>query len=469
MSFKGKEEMYHCAPREECNERFRNCKDKKVRCLEAGSVDTCLISYKPRLLHVNPDFRDCDDNCFRCLDDALKHVRLNHGGYVVKLSKGIHHLRVNVENTVDRLTIIGDPSPVKGVPFINGQRFSPSIIDTVPEYDYRIGKGPYRVTANGRKIKVSGECDPDFTSVCEGDRVGFLFSDREEGRGQIIDFRVKCAKGNTITLDDNFGLNRALFVGEGFFIYPNVVIDANCPRKIYVTENLEFRGVVLDSSPSLVVFGGITTKLKNCVISGYLRLQGKIFTSIPNVTTGLVIWMGPSSGMMAFQGVLGAKASMVFSGNDGAYVPGCVFSLCRIAGAVINGGKAHFDTCDFFLNEIGIRASAGAAVHIPGSHFIENIIAINAFYNSTISSETGGEVGLADASENPVFIDNRLTMGAEWGSFFYVANIFLKKAAEDPYIRIDGRVRNSPEENPPDSLGNAGSFVADKPNPFSGI
>ncbi|QIN54289.1 hypothetical protein [Cedratvirus kamchatka] len=470
MAHKNKEDMFKkCGPQAQCEERLCN-KDKAVRNLEAFSVDTCLFSFKPRLLTVDPCYKGRDENVFTCLDDAILSLRRNRGGYVIKLSPGTHRLSKNVELTVDNLSIIGDTSPVKGVPYINGARFSSTLIDIVPRYDSRIGKGPFRVTINSRKIKVSGDCDPDFSSIREGDEIGFLFSDREEGEGEIRRFRVSSAKGNTITLAEDFGLGRDLFVGEGFFIYPNTRIETICPRKIYVTGILEFAGITFDTVIPFVVGAGIYTSFRNCVFEGVIFLFGQTITSIPNVTTGSFLWTATAWGQMAFQGVLGVRARMIFNGNVGATVWGSVFSLCRIGGGAINGGECHFDDCDFFLNEIAIRLSSGASAHVPGARFIENIVAVNGFYNSTLSSEAGNVFGLsALIGDRPEFINNRLTFGAEWATIFNVSNLILTKALEDPYIRLDGRIRQNPSENPEDALGNAGSFVADKPNPYAGI
>ncbi len=173
---------------------------------------------------------------------------------------------------------------------------------------------------------------------------------------------------------------------------------------------------------------------------------------------------------MTFQGVLGPLAVVIFNGNPGVSFSGCVVSLCRVGVAVINGGKAHFDYGDFFLNETGIRATSGSSVHIVGAYFRENIVAVNGFYNSSISSESAAVFGVQEViSGAPLFINNRLTMGAEWGTFYNVSNIKVEKLEGDPYVRLDGRLRATPADNPNDSLGNAGSFIADGPNQFAGI
>lgn len=458
-----------CRVTPECEERQKfSCKEKCLRRLLAYDVDTCHLSYKPRLLYVDPCSKSCEENVFKTLDEALCHTYKYHGGYVIKLSPGTHKLRTNLLERVDNLTIIGDTNPLAGVPFINGQRLEKELINVVPHYDIRIGKGPYRVTVNAHKIKVYGECNPDFSCLCEGYRVGFVFSSREEGAGEIRNFKIKCARGNTITLDENFGLSRPLFVGEGFFIYPNTAIETSCPQKIFVTNILEFAGIYFNVANPFAVGAGIYTRYRNCVIDGTIYQEYVVNTSIPNVIIGTFIFSGSATGVMAFQGILGKRGRIVSDGSVGGDILACTFSLCELGAGIFNGGKSHFHSCDFFLNEGALRVTSGSVVHIPGCFFIDNIVAVNAFYNSTISSKAGARYGLTHLGDAPRFINNRLTFGAEWGTFYNVANLILEKPEEYTYLRIDGRIRQNPNENPDDSLGNAGSFVADKPNQYAG-
>lgn len=475
MTRLGKEDMKRCGQKAECEERRKCGKDKRIRCLEAYSINTCLISYMPRLIHVDKCFEDkeCDEFRFNCLDSALSSLRQNAGGYVIRLGRGTYRLNTDVCLGTDYLSIIGDTSPVKGVPFINGQRFYTGLIETIPRYNYRMGKGPYRVMATGAKIRVCGSdgCDPDFSTVCEGDKIGFLFANRVAETGEIIEYTVVCAKGNVITVDSSFGLNRELFEGEGFYIYPHTRIETGCPRKIFTTMRLEYAGINFCLGSVFATGAGTYMTMRNCVVSGNIFfLRGAIITSIPNVIISTFLFSDTGYGLMVYQGVLGPEASIAFDGNPGASVNGSVFSLCRVGGAVINGGTAHFGSSDFFLNETAIRASSGANVHIPGAHFKENIIAVNGFYNSSISSEAGQIVGLENIiGGSPLFVKNRLTIGAEWGTFVNVSNIELVKLEGDPYVRLDGRLRPTVSDNPNDSLGNAGSFVADRPNQYAGI
>ena len=459
----------NCGPRPDCEDRQRfPHKEKCIRKVLAYDVDTCHISYKPRLLFVDSHAKTCQDNVFRSLDEALRNTYKYHGGYVIKLSRGTHKLKYNVLERVDNLTIIGDTNPLVGVPFINGQRLDKTLIDYVPHYDIRIGKGPYRVTINSRKLKVCGECNPDFSSLCEGDRIGFVFSDKEEGFGEIKNFTIKSAKGNTITLGEEFGFSRPLFIGEGFFVYPNTAIETDCPQRIFVTGILEFAGIFFNVVNPFSVGAGIYTRYRNCLIDGSIYQEYTINCSIPNVIIGTFIWAGNCTGTMAFIGVLGWKGRLIYDGNPGGTVWSSTFSLCELGAGVFNGAKCHFDSCDFFLNDGALRVSTGSIAHVPGSHFRDNIVAINAFYNSTISSKAGLRYGLSILGDAPRFINNRLTFGAEWGTFFNVANLILEKPVQYDYIRLDGRIRKNPSENPDDSLGNAGSFIADKPNIYAG-
>lgn len=463
--------LNQCGPRAECENRKKNGKNKQYGTICSYEVDTCLIKWKPRLLYVNPKFRSGqlnDPNCFACLDEALKSLKVNHGGYVIKLSPGIHRLNTNVEQTVDYLSIIGDTSPVKGVPFINGQRLSSDNIAIVPRYDTRIGKGPYSVSINSRTLTVSARCNPDFSSVCAGDQIGLLLQDPVTELGVITRYSVREARGNTITMDSDFGLNRPLIPGEGFFIYPNTTIETACSRKIFATERVEFTGILFNTTPMFVVgaFGGYTS-LRNCVIEGYYFHHGWMNSSIPNIITGTFIWSFTGIGYAAFQGILGQNARVIFNGNPGAGFISSTISLTPVGMEALNSGNAHFDGSDFFRNQTAVRVTSGGSVHIPAARFIENIVALNGFYNSAASSEAGINLNPRDAE--PYFYNNKLTMGAEWGTMFNVSNIRLVKLDGDPYVRLDGRFRENPEENPEDALGNAGSFIADKPNPYAGI
>lgn len=451
----------------EQDERRAWTKCGEFNTIRAYEIDTLAISFKPRLLIVDPDCKQ--EGVFRCLDDAICALRPNHGGYVIKLKEGcVHELGVDVPQTVDFLKIIGDVSPVKGVPFLQDQHFDPEGIEIAPRYDYKIGKGPYNLTINGTTITINGSCNPKLDSICQGSRVGFVSTDALTGLNSLSQYKVESACGNKIVLDSSFGLNRPLLSGEGIFVYPRTTLKTVCSRKIFPTQRLEFAGLLFDTVPSFVcgTYGGYTS-LENCVLQGYYFHQGTMNSSIPNIITGTFIWSFSGTGAMMYQGIVGPGSNVIFNGNPGAGMINCIFSHNTNGLQAVNSAKVHADSSDFYRNVTGAFLNSGSSVHIPGTNFRNNQIGVNMFYNSVVSSENG--IGIDEEGAIPHMDNNTLTIGAEWGSFASLSNLSLRKRECDPYIRLDGRTRISKLDNPPDALGNAGSFVADSPNRFAGI
>ena len=126
------------------------------------------------------------------LDKALRSIGGNPFGYTVKLRSKCHMVSNDHQLDLAFLRIEGDPAPFKGVGYIHKLGQWNLSRNYVQEYNANIGglapwhvelvEGSYGGHSHGGHIAVRGAdgCDPDFSSVCPGDKL-VLFRIPEEG------------------------------------------------------------------------------------------------------------------------------------------------------------------------------------------------------------------------------------------------------------------------------------------------
>jgi len=360
-----------------CFERLQNFrKCGEFRRLEVYDLDTCLLSYNPRLLMVPSDD-------FRTLDDALDHIGKYQGGYVIKLCPGTHHISRNICDAVDSLEIIGDCSPNVGVGYLQGARLPLSIQAELPCLIQANTGFPYfKLTVTEREITVIGATNPDFSSMCPGRKVGILHQD-----GTIVDNEVVCVKGNSITLKDDPELNPDPIIGEGFFIYPDVIIKSEqINLRIITSQSLVIQGCdIRIPYPFIAGTSGQTMDLRHNVIFNVI-IYGYYDISRPNVYLGLGVCGQASQGRAIFQSFLGSEARLIGDSNPNSTWIASFFSCTNNGVKIQNGGSFNLLGSSFLNNLLGLQVTTFSSATIQGASFIGNKFAMNAFYMSNISS-----------------------------------------------------------------------------------
>lgn len=317
------------------------------------------------------------------LDAALRCVQSFKGGYVIKLCPGEYCLNENVCGSVDDLEIIGDCSPNVGVGYIQGARqpFSVGGILTCA-ITQDVGFPPFRLTVNAREISVTGSTNPNFSSMCAGRKVGILHVN-----GVITDTVIVATRGNSIIVKDDPALNPDPFIGEGFFIYPDVTIKSEqAELRLNPLNTLVIQGCVLKLPfPFVAGVPGSYMDLRHNVIYN-LGIFGYYNITEPNVYLGIVTASPGTQGRALFQSFLGVEARLVFDSSAGSawYV---TFFCATLNGCKLqNGAMVNLLGSSFYDNLLGLQVTTQSSCAIQGTAFVGNKFAMNCFYQSNISS-----------------------------------------------------------------------------------
>jgi len=455
---------------QDCLERCGECAKRKrdyqgddcIRTLKAYSIDTCLIEYRPRLINVPSKKFSCIDDAFRCLSP-------NKGGYVIKLAPGIHNLNVNVCLNVDYLHIIGDCCPFVGKPYINS--CGPSVTYD-PEYcapcqaspfNDIAGQGPYTITVSGRKLIINGLTPPRFDTLkgaCCNRVLRAVHRD-----GSLTQHSIKDGSGNTIIVGTDVGFGNNPYLGEGFYIEPNVIVNLEGETNYIIpTHMLKLDGIMWNGSGYLVCgTPGLYMDMRNCLETFTLRIHpiGRYYFTQSNVFTGRVYLTAASIGTAWYQGIVGVQARLIGQGNAPSSWRFCVFANSQHAAKAEVGSHIDFFGSQFVNNCIALSATNGAIAIITAALFCGNRFAMMSLYMSMITSY---KTGFTERVEYPPIIqDNFYAMVANWSSMVIVTRACFKNNKH--HAMIDSRTHTTAESVPVGSYGTEYSMVLDTANP----
>ena len=443
-----------CVPRtSECAFRKRNLKGevnpKKVTTYE---VDTCLISYKPRLITIG-------SKRYPTLDDALCALEPYKGGYVILLKEGVHCISASLCLSVDYLHFIGDCSNLVGVFFGNTNRLTPVDIHTIcqnPDTTY----GIVRVSVSGRTIRVRGSIkDPDFSTLCPGRRVSILHCD-----GTFTETFIDGVCGNSITLRTEPGFNPEVNPGEGFYIHPNVILTSRCvDLKILTTHRLIFEGLEIQIPfPFTAGTPGLYMDIRHSVLLN-LHITGDYYITEPNVFLGLTVLTSDSNGQAVDQAFLGREARLL-GDNNGTATWYRTWIVSTINGSkMINRGNINLFGSNLINNCLALQVHAGSNATIQGVSFENNRFAVVAFYGSNVSSyHIDGD---PEESFRPYFFNNFVAANVGYNSHMLVPNSIMDNNTH-AFI-IDSQFRSTLESNPVGNYGPYYSIVIPIVNPVA--
>lgn len=452
-----------CFDEEESSECFNPCSYKQSpicpRKVKTFKLDTCLISFKQRVLEVG-------DGCrYPTLDHALTMIKPNKGGYILKLRPGIHNLSRDYCLKTDDLTIIGDDCcPFSGFFYMQGgNHHVTSDFESCQElcpYDCKVlGEGPFSISTSGRRVIVKGvNITPNFSSACVGRSVGIVHTNGDLSQGEIIS-----ACGHSISVNADTGFGDTSIAGEGFFFYPNVIIrSATENPHITTTGRLTFVGVVFDGSDITIGSSGGVLSLKNCVsdIKPHLHITGRYDFTCPNTFLGTVFLAPSSSGTAFYQAVVGRNANLlVDSSGFHAWKYG-FFCSTQIGAKLINSAEICFKGSQFVNNSQGISANAGTQATIYSTYFYGNnyaIVGINRCFFSSIPSDNSPTTNFI-----PVFRENKLVFIANICTIIIVPNATIENNTS--YAVIDSTNYPTVEANIAGQFGRAFSLIIDSAN-----
>ena len=394
-----------CGP---CAYRKKNLKDCiSPKSVTTHEVDTCLLSYKPRLIQVPSDKYPTLDSAVDCLEERK-------GGYVIVLKPGCHTLTKTICNTVDDLTIIGDCSPFVGTAFIHSCR--DRRIDT-PQADLELfcgsnvvsshekgedptGLGPSQLFISGRQITVQGARNPDFSSVCPGQKVVMILAD-----GSLATTTILKSAGNTLTFAE-MALSSPAVRGEGFFLVPNVaIVNNNIPVKISTSDSLIIHGVVLGIPGQYGSLGGFS--LENCVVTAPIAIIQYYNFQSANVYLNFTRLASSSNGEALFQTFAGFNARLFGETISASSWKFSIFTSCRNGCTFENGSAVMLFGSDWINCLVGLLLRAQSFANVQTCYFCNNQHAIVAAYRSTFSSHYIEEPSPLTAVH---FYDNKYAM-----------------------------------------------------------
>lgn len=458
-------------------ERLNNCKSKEYRTVSAYNVDTYNISYRKRILEV-------PSREYPTLDDAMRSLQLNAGGYVIKLMRDTEHeLNGTSCYQVDDLIIEGDCDKFSGKCyaqrcFWDERRPRPVSKYPVCEYlqDRAVGNSSWTVRAYGSKITVSavnhmGEPDP-HNDPCFDDincRNVVLFGPRGEmicttanGRGNSISVGATPPFIDVPSLPvDNNGFQPYIprCGAYGFYFPPNVRIKSNIEDiQITTTNSLRIVGCQLDMANlfSINALNG-TTVLSGCVITRALAFtQGRVTCPDSNVWTS-VCYVGPGvTGQFYNQFVIGINGHVTCDGAQMAWYYGIYAGNLHGCDAT-NGGTLSLLGSEFSNNCTAVTANFGSTISIPDCRFCCNYYCLLATYNSNITSQPISIPGydLTRVFQAPWFINSVTLVVAFMQSMVVVPN--LQQRHNLIAAIVDGCVHTTFESIPIDMIGQRGS------------
>lgn len=461
-----------CIQKGECYHRVKCQKDDICpRSVKTYSVDTCLFSYKPRLLVV-PSKR------YPNIDCAIRSLSERKGGYVIRLKPGTHNVTTDICGTVDRLEILGDCCPFVGMAYINGCGLRNILLPELCSNGCSpcgsstglppiLGRGPFTITFSGRRINIQGPDNPDFSALPKGQLVGVVHRD-----GTVTVSEVVCGNGNMITFTSDIGvssiINRASgveqgFIGEGIFFLPNTVLTGGANWQL--SEKLTIRGVYFQGGQWVFGTHGLYVDVGHCAsaVGSLIYIIGIYRWPRPNTFLDEVVVDPASMGVTYFQTFAGADARLTIDCAGSNAWRAAIFTSCRGGARVINGGRCDFDSSAWVNCCLGLAAIAGGHASAHHTEFCGNRFACFALYDSTITSYPVEE--LEAATSPPAFRANRFATAAQWNSF-----IILEQATllQNTWVAIlDGKTFRQAEALPLGHYGTLYSLIQLTGNPFA--
>lgn len=333
-------------------------------------------------------------------------------GYVILLAPGEYDVCQNVHLDVNKLVIAGQWTPTMSNAYIqNGGTGQPILPTFSSQYNFNEGGlGPWQVETCRNVLTVtgsaSGSVNPNFESLCPGDKVMFYHNDDTLTTHQVVD-----TKKNQIWLDSeikNTTNKTPVEMGEGFWVSPRTTVNFNGEQKLLVQERLELRGLKINTPPdpqgaAVLVMGADAgyTQLSHCWNNGRMHIEtGDMDTNEPNIHNFLSIgngvkgtnylsgFIGSGSHLAAVSGGMLAHSYSTWSGNN--------------AGVQLTGSEGNMPLCDFLNCTNGIAAGT-SRVHYQGSKFRNNTRALQLQSSQSISRRNP-----VAAVESPFFENCRI-------------------------------------------------------------
>ncbi len=368
-----------------------DCKGKECRVKWPPCVrDKCGTDSKLTHIFVPGDF--CS------LDDALRCLSTKKTGYVIHLRpRGIYTLSKDFTMDIHTLRIQGDCDPVKGVGYIHklGQWDKAKLFDE--QFNgCKGGVAPWKLKictafeCAGSIISVNGCKNPDFSKLCNKDKIMFHHKD-----GTLSKHTVKCGFRNKIFLWDEVQLEEnekghpEIRQGEGFFVLPSVIIKTKCRQKLTVQKRMEYQGISFKTEP-LFVTGATagSSEVENCVIFKNYVNVGTMDWYKPNVIVGKFSMMEGYGGVAFFQTALGKKANIAFSSNPFTNWSYAIFAGCEEGLTLKNGASVATTFTDYCDCTRGSQAFVKSSYTIGGSRYFKCECAISLFFGASFSSQT---------------------------------------------------------------------------------
>lgn len=445
---------------DDCGPKFGTCAERKkclkdavrVKTVEAYNVDTCLISWKPRLIVVPSDR-------FPTIDSAFEKLEPNKGGYVIMLKPGTHVLNTMICEDVDKLTIIGDCCPFAGIPFVQSCRNFASI-ETDPcncgNPENFLGKGPYNITISGRRVTVTGSTNPCFNTLCTGRNIIFVRSD-----GSSLTTSLVNASGNSFLVRDDLGISQGFRLGEGFFIAPNVTITTDCSTiRIDPTEILNLEGIFW-TAPAQLGTNGIVLRTGRSVFATPIQIFGNYNFTQPNVFLDFVRLAPSSRGRARHQVIIGRNARLYAESVSTSAWQYSIFSSTANGATLNNGSIIDFFSSDFLNCCTGILARCNSTANLLATFFCNNLVGAMAHYGSTLSSYFIDEPAPAVLAIQ--FITNGFAIVLDWRSNGIFPNAIYQ--ANDRFMILDGFLFDTPSSVGIGTYGQRQSLIIQGENP----
>ena len=443
-----------CGPRYgSCAERKKCLKDAvRVKTIEAYNVDTCLLSYKPRLIVVPSDR-------FPTIDAAFEKLEPNKGGYVIMLKEGTHVLNTMICEDVDKLTIIGDCCPFAGIPFVQSCRnFATLDIDpcACASPEDHLGRGPYTISISGRRVTVTGATNPCFNTLCTGRNIVFVRSD-----GTSLTTSLVNASGNSFLVRDDLDISQGFRLGEGFFVAPNVTITTDCATiRIDPTEILNLEGIFW-TAPAQLGTNGIILRSSRSVFATPVQIFGNYNFIRPNVFLDFIRLAPSSRGKAKHQVIIGRNARLYAESVSTSSWQYSIFSNTNNGVTLSNGSIIDFFSSDFLNCCTGLLARCNSVANVLATHFCNNLVGAMAHYNSTLTSYFIDEPAPAVLAIQ--FITNGFAFVLDWRSNAIVPNAIYQ--ANDRFMILDGFLFDTPSSVGIGTYGQRQSLIIQGENP----
>lgn len=427
-----------------------NCYQEQYSCkrLIAANISTQCIKYKPRVIKIpSPGFPD--------INEALKKVKERRGGYILKLSPGIHIITKDCYGHVDDLEVMGDCNPFAGMGYFVGMKDEDILVLSNLGI---LGQGPFTMIAEGNRITVKGVKNPNFDIFSKERRAATFVNKCDGTLKQVL---IVGGEKNDIFFDQNIG-SGILSTGEGFYINPNVVLKFQSNnQQLIIKNNLHLQGLVINSSLfSLGSLGGFFS-MCNCVVTkgSFLIIRGNYRFLGPNAFASIVYLPAGTIGTSQNFFIVGQSSRLEADTSSGNSWSNGFFISSSLGARIMNGSSIALAKNQFIFNCIGLFVAFGSSATIYGSLFDSNKFGIIAYYNSTVSNATNNT--LSAYYPPPIFRANVYPTAVGHGSY-----IIIPKAGFVDNVNhtvIEGHLYVTA---PPVGVMNGTSMVLELPNPF---